>query len=65
MFVKLKTGEFRHVVETNDGVITVQDETGVQTKITPEQIEVQVTKWYQIIKLVLQFAGVLIGLFKK
>lgn len=64
-FIELKTGEYRHVIESKDGVLTVQDSNGVQSKITPEEIGQEITKWYKIIQLILQFASVLIGMFKK
>lgn len=64
-FIKLKTGEYRHVIESKNGILTVQNTKGVQSKITPEEIGEEVTRFYKIIQLILQFASVLIGLFKK
>lgn len=64
-FIKLKTGEYAHVIESKDGVLTVQNTEGVQSKITPEEIGEEVTRFYKIIQLILQFAAALIGVFKK
>lgn len=72
-FVKLKNGDIREVVKNEkgetvkdaDGVMTVQDTTGVQTKITPEEIDKHITKWYEVFRLILQFASMLISAFKK
>ena len=64
-FIQTKSGEYRHVLESKNGILTVQDSKGVQSKITPEEIGTEITRWYKIIQLVLQFAAVLIGMFKK
>ena len=65
MFVKLKNGDIRHVVEIENGKMTVQDSSGVQTVINPDDIAEKITKWTKVLQLLIQFAGVLIGLFKK
>ena len=66
MFVKLKTGDIKHVLsQKEDGTLLVQDAQGVKANITIGEVEKEVTKWYQIIKLLFQFAGVIIAAFKK
>lgn len=63
MFIVGRDGISYQIIKQSKTELTVQDSNGTLKVINPDDVQRQVSKWYEIIKLLIQFWAVLKNAF--